>query len=393
MPCARPGTAAGPLALPLLVAVVLLLLSAPASAYFRSYAPARQQQHQTGAAVAGSSGWWRATVADPAAAYLSYGPYAADAPPGAPLRVSLTLAIDNTTADSNVVLLLDVHDAAADQVLASRTVRRTDFEAANVGQAFVLLAQVPQPPAAPAQLEYRVYYYGGAAVTHMATQVANLNDSSGFQLFWNRSAHWQPSAAAVFPSPGGSYGANVGFHFVTRPNGTWVLFHREYFFSPQPQPAYCKQDYARIVVRTSNDRGHTWSNATVMASPVPNTPYECALVDGAGFYDADGGAGGGPRWLYLSQCLNRQAVWQMCLFIREGDDPVGPYTPLAVQPSVASGQLWRFACGPGKKNQSMLLALRCSLILPFFFLFFLFLRLLLGYFLFQHNLWWTKQAL
>lgn len=55
-------------------------------------------------------------------------------------------------------------------------------------------------------------------------------------------------------------------------------------------------DFARIVVTRSSDRGLTWLNETVVASPVPGTPYECALVDGAGFWDGDIGA-----WFYLSQ--------------------------------------------------------------------------------------------
>lgn len=322
----------------LLAYALLPFAAASDSAYWRAYMPARDLEHQTGAAV-GNTSAWMATVVDKTNAYLSYGPYATDVPEGVQLQVAIFLAVDNNTAsDASPIAQVDVHDAVSDTILASTAVRRKDFETANSAQAFVLFFTTPTHAA---QLEYRVLYVCCAAVTHLNTTVATLNATGPITAFWDGTAHWNFTAAHVFPSPGGSYGANVGFHFVTRPGGLWVLFHREYYFSPQPQPAYCKADYARIVVRTSRDRGATWSNATVMASPVPNTPYECALVDGAGFYDADGGPGGGPRWLYLSQCLNRENIWGMCLFARNGEDPVGAFTPVGAQPTVASGQLWR----------------------------------------------------
>ena len=70
---------------------------------------------------------------------------------------------------------------------------------------------------------------------------------------------------------------NVGFFFVTRPSGVWYIFHREYGFQPQQQPSYCKADYARILVRTSTDKGLTWSNGSVVVTPAPNTPYGTQL--------------------------------------------------------------------------------------------------------------------
>jgi hypothetical protein len=103
-------------------------------------------------------------------------------------------------------------------------------------------------------------------------------------------------------------------------------------------------------VRTSNDRGVTWSDGTVIASPQPGTPFECALVDGAAFYDAGNGGSRPARWLYLSQCLDRTRTWAMCLFTRDGSDPVGPFTPAPHQPTVAGGQLWSQICSGADKH-------------------------------------------
>ena len=53
--------------------------------------------------------------------------------------------------------------------------------------------------------------------------------SSGtFEQFWTNDAHFDFVAAHTFPSPNGESGTNVGFDFVTMPDGTWYLFHREY---------------------------------------------------------------------------------------------------------------------------------------------------------------------
>jgi hypothetical protein len=206
----------------------------------------------------------------------------------------------------------------------SRIVRRSDFEAADALQDFDLYFTAPSPTAALyTSLEYRVFYYCCAALTHASTSVRSLHDGGAMAGFWNLSASFAFVSTNTFPTPGGSpatAGANVGFFFVASGgHGRWFLFHREYFFAPQP--GYCQYDYAQLVVLESTDGGVTFNNRcalpppslpprsgtcarissrTVIASPVANTAYECALVDGAAYYDADL-----KRWLYISQCLAR----------------------------------------------------------------------------------------
>lgn len=130
---------------------------------------------------------------------------------------------------------------------------------------------------------------------------------------------------------------NVGFDFIPRPEA-WYLFHREYGF--EPKPSYCKHDYARIVVRTSTDQGRTWSNATVIAAPAPNGPFECALTDGAGFFDTDS-----TEWHYLSQCNNRSGAWNLCHFSVKGESPLVTFQANPANPVVYGGQLFERICG------------------------------------------------
>lgn len=325
-----------------LAAAAMALAAMHAAAYSASYQPA-SLPHQTGAVFNVTE--WQVNVDDPANAFMTFGPYATDAPPNTDLLVTFTLAIDNNVADDVEVVRLDVHDATRDAVLTSNVIHRRDFEAAFPAQQdFVLFFTTPA--AANTSLEYRVFYICCAEVTHVATAVRSLVDTSPMAAFWEGAAagavHFAFQSAHQFPSADGEYAMNVGFMFVTRPEA-WYLFHREYSFGPAP--TYCTADYARLRVRSSVDGGTTWSNGSVIASPVAGTPYECALVDGGAYFDSVG-----VQWLYLSQCLDRTDTWAMCLFTRAGVDPLGPFTAAPQQPSVAGGQLWSLICSGADKH-------------------------------------------
>ena len=140
---------------------------------------------------------------------------------------------------------------------------------------------------------------------------------------------------------------NVGFHFVPR-NGELFLFHREYGFATPPD--YCQSDYARIVVRKSTNRGETWSDPIVVASPGPEgAPDECALTDGAGYYDEET-----STWHYLSQCLDRDGPWNLCHYYLVGiDDPTtyeGAWLVNEANPVVKGGDLWSQICNGDNKH-------------------------------------------
>lgn len=307
-------------------------------AYSVTYAAA-SLPHQIGTVFNATA--WQVTVADPENAFMTYGPYATGAPPNADMLVTFELAIDNAVADDVEVVRLDVHDASDDVILTTTTLHRRDWEAAfPAAQTFPLFFTTP--PTAAASLEYRVFYLCCSAITHYSTSIRSLSDDSPMAAFWAGQAHFAFTSAHQFPSADGEYAMNVGFYFVTRPEA-WYLFHREYSFGPAPP--YCTADYARLRVRASTDGGATWSNGSVIASPAPGTPYECALVDGGAFYDPAAG-----MWLYLSQCLDRTDTWAMCLFTRAGSDPLGPFTPASHQPSVAGGQLWSQICSGTDKH-------------------------------------------
>jgi hypothetical protein len=75
---------------------------------------------------ADADGWSAATASDPSG-YLQYGPYTT-APPATESTASFTLMVDNNSADNLRVVNLDVYDATAGVVRATRPVARRELQ-------------------------------------------------------------------------------------------------------------------------------------------------------------------------------------------------------------------------------------------------------------------------
>jgi hypothetical protein len=301
--------------------------------------------HQTGQA---DGPWWMVDVADKAESFMTYGPYLTGYPTNTPMAVDFTLSVDNNNNDSMNIAALSVVACEGACVLAQQQLIRTDFEVvAPATQVFTLFFVTPANSSEP--LEFRVFYACCAEIVQQKTVLRQLLDRGPTGLLWNDTAHLSFISKQRFPTANNNpatAGANVGFFFVPSADGKILyLFHREYFF--QAQPSYCKADYARILVRSSVDGGRTFSsNFTVVATPTPNSPFECAIVDGAAHYDASKNS-----WVYLGQCLARDEVWNMCLFtLSNSATPFGEYVPSPANPVVRSGQLWSRICAPTRPS-------------------------------------------
>ncbi|MBI5508008.1 MAG: hypothetical protein HY903_04575 [Deltaproteobacteria bacterium] len=118
----------------------------------KTYQAERDLPHGMGRADA--DGWSAATALD-AAGYLSYGPYATDWGAGT-VGASFYLLLDNNSADNSNVVTLDVFDATAGVVLATRTVARRQWAQAFSYQAFAVNADLAGR--AGHRLEARVYW-------------------------------------------------------------------------------------------------------------------------------------------------------------------------------------------------------------------------------------------
>ncbi len=103
----------------------------------RSY-PVADLAHAIGRA---DGAGWSANTGEDSAGALVYGPYATDWGGGSAQAV-FSAAIDDVTADDRVVAVIDINDATADQVLATRDLRRRDFRRPLESDRFALDADL-----------------------------------------------------------------------------------------------------------------------------------------------------------------------------------------------------------------------------------------------------------
>jgi hypothetical protein len=132
---------------------------------------------------------------------------------------------------------------------------------------------------------------------------------------------------------------------------TWYLFNREYVYGA-PQTANCPSNFSpsRIVVRSSEDSGETWSPETVIAEP-NFSAGECELVDGHAFYDRDT-----DTWHYISQVRtgltssnSAAQSWHINHYTSAGQNPMSRFGADPGNPVVKNGQLWTPICRSSKK--------------------------------------------
>lgn len=80
-----------------LLAAFSVATAVTAQTYSRSYPPASPEcGHQTGEVY--DTTQWQAGVADPTNVFLTYGPYATDAPPSTSLVATWTIWVDNNVS-------------------------------------------------------------------------------------------------------------------------------------------------------------------------------------------------------------------------------------------------------------------------------------------------------
>lgn len=109
---------------------------------------------------------WSVRVGDPQNRFMNYGPYTTAVLPGKRMA-TFRLMLDNTIADNNRILTLDVFDSVTGRTLASRSLTRREFTRPFQYQNFDLgfAATIGQ------RLEFRTFWHGGAYVRQDYVQV------------------------------------------------------------------------------------------------------------------------------------------------------------------------------------------------------------------------------
>jgi hypothetical protein len=110
---------------------------------------------------------WSVRVGDTPGRFMNYGPYTTDVQPGN-RTATFRLLLDNTTANNNRILALDVFDSASGRLLAARAVTRRQF--AN-GPFRYHDFTLNFTASAGQRLEFRTYWHGGSYVRQDYVQV------------------------------------------------------------------------------------------------------------------------------------------------------------------------------------------------------------------------------
>lgn len=149
---------------------LFLIVSSVAFGQSTTYQAGAGHSHQVGQGMGLS---WQASVLDPPG-FLSHGPYTSSHRDGE-FRVDFELSIDTLNVEIDDVLIeLDVYDSALGETLSRRIVRRKDFNQDGVAQKFSISFFTQGAN----NLEFRVFHFAKALVTHSKTEVLRLSDSN-----------------------------------------------------------------------------------------------------------------------------------------------------------------------------------------------------------------------
>jgi hypothetical protein len=153
--------------------------------------------------------------------------------------------------------------------------------------------------------------------------------------YWQGGARWELVRRYTLAGTGWPYGYGAGAH-LTIVNGTWYLFSRTIHWGDS---CGAMTDRLGTAVRTSTDRGVTWSAPVEIIVPRDGTPWACAATDGDAAFDAASGT-----WHYLFQCLPTSGPWSGCHVERAALDPAGEFVATDANPVIPAGSLWQRIC-------------------------------------------------
>lgn len=283
------------------------------------YANDLRLSHQIG--QANQTDWLVLSGRDDPNKFLNYGPYLElDA---GYKKVIFDLEILNIDPENNAeqkVVTLDIFDSTNNRLITSKDIWFEDLKAKDSEYSIVFNA------IEKTKYEFRTFWHGGFDLKLKKI----IMKPADFGRFGDLFAH-QYTFKKVAAMPGGN-------GWMVSENDIWYHFDRN-FNADSTIPNFCSANGTlAIVVRSSRDKGKTWSSPKVAVMPSFKFGDDdaCMAVDGATFFNSSTG-----QWNIFSQCQGGTAThWKMCLY--ESDTIEGPYRrkDIHFQP----GQLWSQIC-------------------------------------------------
>jgi hypothetical protein len=182
-----------------------------------------------------------------------------------------------------------------------------------------------------------------ASVSSVGVAAVGNGTAASLEDYWNGNAEWVYHSKFSEAQQNGEVAPFDGAH-VTIVGSTWYLFQRYWIDGVPNQQCVLGINKMLTRVRTSTDKGLTWSAPTTILSPDDGVQaWSCVATDGDAYYNATEN-----KWYYLFQCLENisGAQWKGCLATRLGADPSGPFTTPAgvTNPVIQPRSLWDQIC-------------------------------------------------
>jgi hypothetical protein len=265
---------------------------------------------------------------------MTTGPNTAIVPAGI-ITATFSLSIDDNHKDDAVVARIDSYDGKTAELLGRRIIKRMDFVGSSAAQDFDVVFEVNSSTTP----RFRIFVFGRAEIQHNSVTIRP--DRLNLAALWDRQAHFEFRKRDSFTFNGRQDSSTSSLMSL---DGVWYAFNRTAANLGEKQISTCLKANrfpVMVVVRASSDRGITWSDPNVVATPSasPSAPDYCGIVDGAAFFDTET-----DTWHYLGQCLNEKSPWNLCHYTRPGLSPLGTFSAGPANPVVSAGQLWKQIC-------------------------------------------------
>lgn len=178
----------------------------------------------------------------------------------------------------------------------------------------------------------------GALAMSLLTAVESHAAPATMTQFWAGEAYFTYVSHFKTPTPPpfSRFDAwNIDQAVIADAGDTWYMFHRELFAVADESSCPDGGHRSRIVVRTSTDKGLTWSRQDSIVEPGADA---CQLTDGDVYYDKSQN-----QWHALYQCLQPRAAggqWAICHSYKIGSDPLGAWMENPNNPVVENGEFY-----------------------------------------------------
>jgi len=163
--------------------------------------------------------------------------------------------------------------------------------------------------------------------------------------YWNGNAEWKLANKYTLEKYHDKWGPGyTTYTTIDTYNNQWLFLSRIVEHGHEECSRGVK---ISLELRTSSDKGVTFSAPVTLINADKNTPWECGATEGSLFFNQRENT-----WYLLVGCLGRDGIGNGCLFTRK-NDLLGKFIPDPENPILKGGQLWSRICIEGSSCKKL----------------------------------------